>query len=87
AEAIQEGLAARRRGDEEVATARLGRAVVLAREVGNEQISGLLERIVDVVDPVRGTVRLKDEVSKEDEMSLDTRSVRTVRTRHGARGG
>ncbi|GAA0544854.1 VWA domain-containing protein [Actinomadura livida] len=83
AEAIQQGLEARRLGDADTATARLGRAVVLAREVGNEQISGLLDRIVDVVDPVRGTVRLKREVSKADEMSLDTRSVRTVRTRHG----
>ncbi|TDB95000.1 VWA domain-containing protein [Actinomadura sp. 7K534] len=83
AEAIQEGLEARRLGDADTATARLGRAVVLAREVGNEQISGLLDRIVDVVDPVRGTVRLKREVAKADEMSLDTQSVRTVRTRHG----
>ncbi|MFG2090933.1 MULTISPECIES: VWA domain-containing protein [unclassified Spirillospora] len=89
ADAIQEGLEARREGDEDTATTRLGRAVVLAREVGNEQISGLLDRVVDVIDPVRGTVRLKREVSKADEMSLDTRSVRTVRTRHGdeARGG
>ncbi|TQM66532.1 von Willebrand factor type A domain-containing protein [Actinomadura hallensis] len=88
AEAIQQGLEARRQGDEDTATARLGRAVALAREVGNEQISGLLERIVDV-DPATGTVRLKRKVSKADEMSLDTRSVRTVRTRHGdeAEGG
>ncbi|TDD19963.1 VWA domain-containing protein [Actinomadura sp. KC06] len=83
ADAIQQGLEARRAGDEDTATARLGRAVVLAREVGNEQISDLLDRVVDVVDPASGTVRLKREVSKADEMSLDTRSVRTVRTRHG----
>ncbi|QKG23418.1 VWA domain-containing protein [Actinomadura verrucosospora] len=80
ADAIQEGLEARREGDEDTATARLGRAVVLAREVGNEQIAGLLDKVVDVVDPVTGTVRLKAGVSKADEMSLDTRSVRTVRT-------
>ncbi|WP_131741041.1 VWA domain-containing protein [Actinomadura roseirufa] len=82
AQAVQEGLEARRDGDEDRATARLGRAVVLARDVGNEQISGLLDRVVDVLDRERGTVRLKREVSKADEMSLDTRSVRTVRTRH-----
>ncbi|MFC5747391.1 VWA domain-containing protein [Actinomadura rugatobispora] len=82
AEAIQEGLEARREGDEEHATARLGRAVVLAGEVGNEQIAGLLDRVVDVIDQESGTVRLKKEVSKADEMSLDTRSVRTVRTAH-----
>lgn len=87
AEAIQQGLEARREGDEDTATARLGRAVVLAREVGNQQISGLLDRVVDVVDPARGTVRLKRDVAKADEMSLDTRSVRTVRTRHGDEAG
>ncbi|WP_433465842.1 VWA domain-containing protein [Spirillospora sp. CA-128828] len=87
AEAIQQGLEARREGDEDTATARLGRAVVLARTVGNEQISGLLDKVVDVVDPARGTVRLKRDVAKADEMSLDTRSVRTVRTRHGDEAG
>ncbi|MFA1540439.1 VWA domain-containing protein [Actinomadura monticuli] len=87
AAAIQEGLEARRDGDEDTATARLGRAVVLAREVGNEQISGLLDRVVDVVDEASGTVRLKRDVSKADEMSLDTRSVRTVRTRQGDAAG
>ncbi|MBX6769361.1 MAG: VWA domain-containing protein, partial [Actinomadura rubrobrunea] len=81
AEAIQEGLEARRRGDEDTATARLGRAVVLARTVGNEQIAGLLDRVVEVLDPATGTVRLRKDVSKADELSLDTRSVRTVRTR------
>ncbi|MFI0410472.1 VWA domain-containing protein [Actinomadura sp. 3N508] len=87
ADAIRQGLEARRAGDEETATSRLGRAVVLAREVGNEQISDLLDRVVDVVDQASGTVRLKREVSKADEMSLDTRSVRTVRTRHGGEQG
>jgi hypothetical protein len=80
ADAIQDGLEARRDGDEDTATARLGRAVVLAREVGNEQIAGLLDKVVDVIDPATGTVRLKADVAKADEMSLDTRSVRTVRT-------
>ncbi|GAA3930545.1 VWA domain-containing protein [Actinomadura viridis] len=82
AEAVQQGLEARREGDVETATARLGRAVVLAGEVGNEQIAGLLDRVVEVIDRESGTVRLKKEVSKADEMSLDTRSVRTVRTAH-----
>ncbi|GAA1567165.1 VWA domain-containing protein [Actinomadura kijaniata] len=80
AEAVQSGLEARRRGDEETATARLGRAVVLARQVGNRQISELLEQVVDIVDEESGTVRLKRDVDKAAEMSLDTRSVRTVRT-------
>ncbi|MCP2337843.1 VWA domain-containing protein [Actinomadura rupiterrae] len=80
ADAIQEGLAARRDGDEERATARLGRAVALAEQVGNEEITDLLGRMVDV-DHESGTVRLKKDVDVADEMSLDTRSVRTVRTR------
>ncbi|TDD89935.1 VWA domain-containing protein [Actinomadura rubrisoli] len=83
ADAIQDGLEAHRKGDEDTATARLGRAVVLAHRVGNEQVAGLLDRVVDVVDAESGTVRLKRGVSKEDEMSLDVRSVRTVRTRQG----
>ncbi|MFC9977949.1 VWA domain-containing protein [Spirillospora sp. NPDC127200] len=85
AEAVQTGLEARRAGDEDRATARLGRAVVLAKQVGNEQVAELLERVVDVIDEESGTVRLKKDVDKADEMSLDTRSVRTVRTGRGAR--
>ena len=79
AEAIQEGLEARRSGDEERATARLGRAVALAGQVGNAQIAELLDRVVEY-DHETGTHRLRKDVSKADEMSLDTRSVRTVRT-------
>ncbi|MFF5259293.1 VWA domain-containing protein [Actinomadura viridis] len=83
AEVIQEGLQARKDGDLETATARLGRAVRLADEAGNEAITTLLRKVVDVVDPVTGTVRLKKNVDKADEMSLDTRSTKTVRTRRG----
>ncbi|MBC6460810.1 vWA domain-containing protein [Actinomadura sp. HBU206391] len=81
--AIQEGLQARKDGDVETATVRLGRAVVLASESGNEPIAELLNKVVDVVDPVTGTVRLRKHVDKADEMSLDTRSTRTVPTRKG----
>lgn len=81
AQAIQDGLAARREGDEATATTRLGRAVALARESGNEETAKLLGRVVDVVDAVTGTVRLKPTVDKVDEMTLDTNSTRTVRTR------
>jgi hypothetical protein len=86
ARAIQDGLAARRDGDEDVATTRLGRAVALAHESGNEETTRLLERVVDVIDPVTGTVRLKPTVDKVDEMTLDTNSTRTVRTRPRATG-
>ncbi|HZG89975.1 MAG TPA: hypothetical protein VEZ42_07145, partial [Pseudonocardia sp.] len=81
AEAIQDGLAARRAGDERTATARLGRAVALAAESGNDDTARLLERVVEVVDAPSGTVRLRAGVDKADEMTLDTRSTKTVRVR------
>jgi hypothetical protein len=81
AEAIQEGLAARKSGDERTATARLGRAVALAAESGNSDTARLLERVVEVVDVPTGTVRLRRHVSDADEMTLDTRSTKTVRVR------
>ena len=81
AAAIQEGLQARKDGDVETATARLGRAVKLAADSGNQTISDLLDKVVDVEDLATGTVRLKRNIDKVDEMSLDTRSTRTVRTR------
>jgi von Willebrand factor type A C-terminal domain/von Willebrand factor type A domain len=81
AQTIQEGLEARKRGDEELATAKLGRAVALATESGNDGTARLLGKVVDVVDAATGTVRLKKKVDDADEMALDTRSTRTVRTR------
>jgi hypothetical protein len=85
ASAIQEGLEARKQGNEEAATARLGRAVVLAKQSGNEDTARLLAKVVDVIDEATGTVRLKKKVADEDEMALDTRSTKTVRVRkeHG----
>lgn len=77
--AIEEGLQARRDGDVETATRRLGRAVQLAAASGNEGTRRLLEAVVDIEDAERGTVRLRTKVTKEDEMTLDTRSRRTVR--------
>jgi von Willebrand factor type A C-terminal domain/von Willebrand factor type A domain len=81
AAAIQEGLAARKAGDEPTATARLGRAVALAAGSGNSDTARLLERVVEVIDAPTGTVRLRHGVSDADEMTLDTRSTRTVRVR------
>jgi hypothetical protein len=79
AEAIEAGLQARRAGDVDAATRRLGRAVQLAHISGNEGTRRLLESVVEVDDAERGTVRLKTGVTKGDEMVLDTRSRRTVR--------
>jgi hypothetical protein len=81
AQAIQAGLEARAQGDEDTATAKLGRAVALAQQSGNAETAGLLEKVVDVVDAATGTVRLKKKVDAADEMTLDTRSTKTVRTR------
>ncbi|GAA1016713.1 MULTISPECIES: vWA domain-containing protein [Nocardiopsidaceae] len=83
AQAIQDGLAARRDGDENTATTRLGRAVALAEETGDTETARLLGKVVEVLDPVTGAVRLKPGVDKVDEMTLDTNSTRTVRTRPG----
>ena len=81
AQVIQEGLEARKQGDEDTATAKLGRAVKLAQESGNEDTAKLLAKVVDVVDAATGTVRLKKKVEDADEMALDTRSTKTVRTK------
>jgi hypothetical protein len=81
AQAIQDGLEARKAGDEDTAAARLGRAVALAHESGNEDTANLLANVVDVIDPATGTIRLKAKVADADEMALDTRSTKTVRVR------
>ena len=79
ASAIAEGLEARKAGDDDTATVKLGRAVQLAYESGNEGTVKLLQKVVEVDDPATGTVRLKRGVAAVDEMALDTRSTRTVR--------
>jgi hypothetical protein len=79
AEAIQEGLAARASGDDATATVKLGRAVKLAAESGNDEATTRLKKVVDIQDPGTGTVRLKRNVDKLDEMALDTASTKTTR--------
>jgi hypothetical protein len=79
ASSIEEGLEARRAGDTLTATRKLGRAAQLAAVAGNDSTTRLLLRVVDIHDVERGTVRLKQDVSKEDLMTLDTRSRKTVR--------
>jgi von Willebrand factor type A C-terminal domain/von Willebrand factor type A domain len=81
ADVIQEGLEARKTGDLDTATAKLGRAVALATKSGNADTAELLAKVVDVDDPVTGTVRLKAKVSDVDTMTLDTRSTKTSRVR------
>jgi hypothetical protein len=79
AQVIQEGLEARKAGDDATATMKLGRAAQLAAASGNEATTKLLSKVVDVEDAATGTVRLKPRVADADEMALDTRSTKTVR--------
>ncbi|MFF7363073.1 VWA domain-containing protein [Streptomyces sp. NPDC008125] len=81
ARVIQQGLDARKAGDLNGATAKLGRAVQLASVSGNEDTAKLLSKVVDVVDAATGTVRLKAKVAEADEMTLETRSTKTVRVK------
>ena len=81
ASVIQEGLAAKAAGDDATATLKLGRAAQLAAETGNDEATNKLRRVVDITDADTGTVRLKRDVSRLDEMALDTSSTKTTRVR------
>ncbi|NLU71438.1 VWA domain-containing protein [Streptomyces sp. HNM0575] len=81
ADAIKDGLERRKAGDEEGATAQLGRAVRLADASDNTHTSKLLSKVVDVIDAPNGTVRLKAKIADADEMTLETRSTQTVRVK------
>ncbi|TDU91032.1 uncharacterized protein YegL [Kribbella voronezhensis] len=81
ADAIQEGLAAKAAGDTETATTKLGRAVQLAAQTGNEEATSRLRKVVEIDDQDTGTVRLKRSVEKADEMALDTASTKTTRVK------
>ena len=77
----KQGLDLRKAGDFDGATAKLGRAVQLASVSGNADTAKLLAKVVDVVDAATGTVRLKTRVAEADEMTLETRSTKTVRVK------
>jgi von Willebrand factor type A C-terminal domain len=79
AASIQEGLEAMKAGDERTATVKLGRATQIAVASGHEGTVRLLRKVVDIEDERTGTVRIRKQVAKVDEMALDTRSTRTVR--------
>jgi hypothetical protein len=80
AQAVQDGLAARRDGDVVTATAKLQRAMELAVESGNDDKVSELGKVIEV-DERTGTARLKREVAAADEMALDARSTKTARVR------
>ncbi len=76
---VVRGLEARQSGDEATATLLLGRGAQLALASGNEDTYRLLQKVVHIDNATTGTVRLKKNVKKIDEMVLDTRSTRTLR--------
>ncbi|MEP7333243.1 MAG: VWA domain-containing protein [Terracoccus sp.] len=81
AKVIQDGIAAKAAGQDDVATSKLGRAVQLAAQTGNAEMTTRLKKVVEIDDADTGTVRLKKGVSKIDDMSLDTASTKTSRVR------
>ena len=83
AQAVQDGLSARKDGDDAAAIEKLQRAMELAVESGNTGTARLLRGVIDV-DERTGTARLRREVAAADEMALDARSTRTARVRKEA---
>jgi hypothetical protein len=87
ASAIQQGLDLRGQGNEAAATQLLGRAVKIAHESGNVEMTQRLAKVVDVLDVATGTVRLKREVSKAATMDLELESRTTKRVKKNAPPG
>jgi hypothetical protein len=79
AQAIQHGLEASERGNVAQATQLLGRAVQLAHESGNADMTSRLQRVVDIDDAANGTVRVKRSVDKAAAMDLELESTTTKR--------
>ena len=81
AEAIQDGLAAKASGDTATATTKLGRAVQLAAETGNEEATTRLGRSSRSTTPRPVRSSCAAAVDKLDEMALDTASTKTTRVK------
>ncbi|HTY29353.1 MAG TPA: hypothetical protein VMD51_14595 [Mycobacterium sp.] len=80
AQAIHDGLAARDRGEVDIATARLKRALILAEGSGDRGTAELLRRVVEFDDHA-GTARLRPELAAADRTALEARTTRTARVR------
>ncbi len=81
AAAIQDGLAAKAAGRDAEATTKLGRAVQIASQTGDEEMTSRLKKVVEIDNAETGTVRLKKSVERLDELALDTASTKTRRTK------
>ena len=77
--AVQEGMEAHARGDDETVTSRLGVATRLAFESGNDATLRLLANVVEIEDAATGRVHPRASVDDVDRMALETRSTRTAR--------
>lgn len=76
---IEEGLAARNRGNWDEATRLLGKAAKIANDSGNADVTRRLTKVVDIVDAAAGTVRMKKNVDRAEELELAVGGTRTVR--------
>ncbi|MEO6418498.1 MAG: hypothetical protein ABIP39_03785, partial [Polyangiaceae bacterium] len=79
ANAIQQGLEMRESGNDSGATHMLGRAVKIAHASRNVEMTQRLSKVVEVLDAITGTVRLKKDVKKAAEMDLQLESRTTKR--------
>lgn len=86
-DAIRQGLIRKAQGDESGATKLLGRAVRLAHASHNSGATQRLARVVEVLDPDLGTVRLKGDVKKAATMDLELESRTTSRAQGRPEGG
>jgi hypothetical protein len=84
---IHQGLLRREQGDDAGATHLLGRAVRLAHASRNAGMTQRLARVVEVLDPDLGTVRLKRDVKKAATMDLELESRTTSRLVRRPEGG
>jgi hypothetical protein len=80
AEAVQDGIAALRDGDEQTAINKLGQAVQIAAALGDQHRLDDLSRVVDIEDAPTGKIRPKGRVAEIDVMGADIGSRKTVRT-------
>jgi hypothetical protein len=80
ARAIQEGLEALERHDDDAATLLLGRALALAEQSGDAETTRRLREVI-APDATDGTLRLRRGAGKVAVMDLDVGSTRTVRAK------
>jgi hypothetical protein len=86
AEVIQDVVDAFRDGDVDSATAKAGKAVLLAHASGNEDVLERLSKLVDIDDRATGRVRAKKRVDDLDVMIFETRSVTSRRVKPNEEG-